>query len=75
MEWLCNKQVCVQLVEVVCCRMTQMQRDLYNHFLESKATARLIKAAGGWRGEQRGDEGSWSDYSTQEALQPSEAHL
>lgn len=27
--------------------MTKMQQDLYNHFLESKATARLIQAAEG----------------------------
>lgn len=27
--------------------MTQLQRDLYNHFLESKATARLMKAVEG----------------------------
>lgn len=39
--------VCLQLVEVVCCKMTEMQRDLYNHFLESKATARLLAASEG----------------------------
>lgn len=32
----------MQLVEVVCCKMTQLQRDIYNHFLESKAAARLL---------------------------------
>lgn len=32
----------VQLVEVVCCKMTQLQRDIYCHFLESKAAARLL---------------------------------
>jgi DNA repair and recombination protein RAD54 and RAD54-like protein len=37
----------LQLVEVVCCKMTEMQRNLYNHFLESKATARLMKVAEG----------------------------
>lgn len=35
-------RVRVQLVEVVCCKMTEIQRDLYCHFLESKAASRLL---------------------------------
>lgn len=31
-------------VEVVCCRMTPLQTDLYRHFLASKATAQLLTA-------------------------------
>jgi DNA repair and recombination RAD54-like protein len=36
------------VVEVVCCRMTELQRQLYCHFLESKAAAKLLsgKATG-----------------------------
>jgi SNF2-related domain len=37
----------VQLVEVVCCKMTQLQRELYNHFLDSKAAARLLASRQG----------------------------
>jgi DNA repair and recombination protein RAD54 and RAD54-like protein len=36
-----------QLVEVVCCKMTEMQQNLYNHFLESKAAARLLNQGKG----------------------------
>ncbi len=31
-----------QVIEVVCCRMTQLQRDLYCHFLDSKAVAGVL---------------------------------
>jgi SNF2 family DNA or RNA helicase len=32
----------VQVVEIVCCRLTPLQRSLYCHFLESKAAAALF---------------------------------
>jgi SNF2 family DNA or RNA helicase len=35
----------LQVVQVVCCRLTPLQDTLYRHFLESKAAARLILAA------------------------------
>ena len=31
-----------QVVEVVCCRMTEMQAGLYTHFLTSNAARRLL---------------------------------
>ena len=35
----------VQVVEVVCCRPSQLQRDLYEHFLRSNAAQRLLSSA------------------------------
>ena len=32
----------MQLIEVVCCKMTQLQNDLYNHFLASNAARSLL---------------------------------
>ena len=32
----------MQVVEVVCCRMAELQTDLYRHFLQSKITGRLL---------------------------------
>ena len=37
----------VQVVEVVCCRPSELQRDLYKHFLRSNAAQRLLRAAEG----------------------------
>ena len=31
-----------QVIEVVCCKLTYLQRDLYNHFLKSKAARKLV---------------------------------
>ena len=45
--WCTHAEWCVQLVEVVCCKMTQLQRDVYNHFIESKAAARLLNQGKG----------------------------
>lgn len=39
--------VCMQLVEVVCCKMTELQRSVYNHFVESKAAARMLNQGKG----------------------------
>ena len=36
---------CAQVVEVVCCRPSQLQRDLYQHFLRSNAAQRLLASA------------------------------
>ena len=39
----------VQTIEVVCCKLTDLQRSLYCHFLESKAARKLVsgqKSAG-----------------------------
>ena len=33
------------MVEVVCCRPSQLQRDLYEHFLRSNAAQRLLSGA------------------------------
>jgi hypothetical protein len=37
---LCH--ACVQVVEVVVCRLSDLQRQLYEHFLLSNATRRLL---------------------------------
>jgi hypothetical protein len=37
----------VQVVEVVCCRPSDLQRNLYEHFLRSNAAQRLLRAAEG----------------------------
>jgi DNA repair and recombination protein RAD54 and RAD54-like protein len=37
----------LQLVEVVCCKMTQMQQDVYNHFVKSKGAANMAKTGKG----------------------------
>ena len=41
-----------QVVQVVCCRLTPLQHQLYCHFLESKAARKLLsgKASGRWGG-------------------------
>lgn len=31
-----------QVIEVVCCRLTELQRQLYCHFLQSKAARRVL---------------------------------
>ena len=39
----------VQTIEVVCCKLTELQKSLYCHFLESKAARKLVsgqKSAG-----------------------------
>ena len=39
----------IQVIEVVCCKLTELQENLYNHFLTSKATRNLVsgkKSAG-----------------------------
>lgn len=39
----------MQVIEVVCCKLTELQQNLYNHFLKSKATRKLVsgqKSAG-----------------------------
>ena len=39
----------MQTIEVVCCKLTDLQRSLYCHFLESKAARKLVsgqKSAG-----------------------------
>ena len=41
---------CAQVVEVVCCRPSQLQRDLYQHFLRSNAAQRLLASAEAGRG-------------------------
>ena len=37
----------MQLVEVVCCKMTDLQRQVYNHFVESKVAARMLNQGKG----------------------------
>jgi DNA repair and recombination RAD54-like protein len=37
----------MQLVEVLCCKMTPLQQSIYNHFIESKAAARLLNQGKG----------------------------
>jgi SNF2-related domain len=32
----------LQVIEIVCCKMTELQRTVYNHFLESNAALRLL---------------------------------
>ena len=34
--------LCLQVIEIVCCRMTPLQLGLYTHFLHSKATLCLL---------------------------------
>ena len=41
---------CAQVVEVVCCRPSQLQRNLYQHFLRSNAAQRLLASAEAGRG-------------------------
>ena len=36
----------MQVIQVVCCKMTQLQCDLYCHFLESNITRHLLNADG-----------------------------
>ena len=39
----------MQVIEVVCCKLTHLQRELYCHFLKSKAARKLVsgqKSAG-----------------------------
>lgn len=31
-----NFLLCLQIVEVVCCKLTPLQSELYNHFVHSK---------------------------------------
>ena len=33
----------MQVVEVVCCNLTPIQAELYNHFIASNATRKLLK--------------------------------
>ena len=42
---------CAQVVEVVCCRPSQLQRDLYQHFLRSNAAQRLLASSEAGRGK------------------------
>lgn len=35
----------VQVIEVVCCRMTELQRQVYQHFTNSEAARRMLRAA------------------------------
>lgn len=56
MIFLCETELCVtavwilvQTIEVVCCKLTDLQRSLYCHFLDSKAARKLVsgqKSAG-----------------------------
>lgn len=36
-----------QVIEVVCCRMTDLQRQVYEHFTSSEAARRMLRAAEG----------------------------
>ena len=36
----------LQVIEVVCCRLTVLQQILYEHFLQSKATRKLLNGKG-----------------------------
>ena len=35
-----------QVIQVVCCRLTVLQQILYEHFLQSKATRKLLSGNG-----------------------------
>ena len=37
----------LQVIEVVCCRMTDLQRQVYEHFTSSEAARRMLRAADG----------------------------
>jgi len=37
-----DRAAIAQVIEVVCCKLTDLQRDLYCHFLKSKAARKLV---------------------------------
>ena len=37
-----NNNAYLQVIEVVCCKLTDLQHDLYGHFLKSKAARKLV---------------------------------
>jgi hypothetical protein len=41
-----------QVIEVVCCRMTDLQRQVYEHFTSSEAARRMLRAAEGGKSKQ-----------------------
>lgn len=41
-----------QVIEVVCCRMTELQRQVYEHFTTSEAASRMLRAADGGKSKQ-----------------------
>ena len=42
-----SKHLPPKTVEIVCCKMTQLQEDLYKHFLHSKVAKEMINKSGG----------------------------
>lgn len=42
----------LQVIEVVCCRMTDLQRQVYEHFASSEAARRMLRAAEGGKSKQ-----------------------
>jgi hypothetical protein len=42
----------MQVIEVVCCRMTDLQRQVYEHFTSSEAARRMLRAAEGGKSKQ-----------------------
>ncbi|KXZ56498.1 hypothetical protein GPECTOR_1g446 [Gonium pectorale] len=44
--FLCSLYTQAPVIEVVCCRLTELQVLLYEHFLASKAARRLLKSGG-----------------------------
>ncbi len=40
------------VIELVCCRMTPLQRSVYEHFTSSEAARRMLRAADGGKSKQ-----------------------
>ena len=57
----------LQVVQVVCCKLTVLQQVLYQHFLESKATRKLLLAASG-QGQGHGTAGVLSAITSLKKL-------
>jgi DNA repair and recombination RAD54-like protein len=38
-------EVCIQVVEVVCCKPSELQTSLYTHFLASNAAQRMLSTS------------------------------
>jgi hypothetical protein len=56
---LCKLLAWLQVVEVVVCRLSELQRQLYEHFLLSNATRRLLAGSKVRQGAQQQHAFGW----------------